>query len=460
MSTAVAGGLNAVAARMGASVGSQSLLELKPGMYPDAVSLTTVLKQLSGSPQADALVEGLAKEMKATLGVDVPPALIAAARANPERVVDMLALSPQQMRQGFDAVHAQHRLRAGAAPAATPPTHSKSQQLPSTFHTSKVDQVAIARSAGDLKTLAPGLMRGDVPNVGLSDAAAKKNIVLAEVIDRLADNAGKPKSDRFVVEHNGSRFTSLPHFVEALRKDGYTVEATITHRVADFFGLKTQAPDGTILDVPMAAMVKTGVKDANGVEAVLPSVHSEVVFSIRAGANSADPKLNGDIKWYQGVPNTGFFPCDTMRKSTWTGSSTASKLDPNASAEALGLCGVLSDVIQDVSASAGLAMAGYGVTGVCNDSVAIIQQAMTGTITGYPLFMRDDVLMPELKKRLSDTNRTDDSALKVLKAAIEAAPSDDKPNASAKQRALASIPWEAGKAPFASVETARTIIGG
>jgi hypothetical protein len=415
---------------------------------------------MAGSPQADAMIDGLAKEMKATLGVEVPPALIAAARANPERVVDMLCLSPQQMRGGFDVMHKHNQLRMAAAPTpSTPaPANSKSKQLPQTFQTSKYDSVDVKRSAGDLKQIAPGLSRGDVPNASMSDAAVKKNVVLAEIIDRLSDNAGKPKADRFVVEHNGGRFTSLPHFIEALRKDGYTVEAKITHRVADFFALKTQAPDGSILDVPMAAMVKTGFKDAAGNEAVVPSVHSEVVFSIRAGQHSADPKLDGDVKFYQGVPNTGFFPCDAMRTSTWAGTVTVATLGDDDATKALTLAGVLSDVIQDASIQHQLAMSGYGVTGVCNDSVAIIQQAMTGTVTAYPLFMRDDVLLPEIGKRLVDTNRTDDAALKVLKAAIEQAPSDDKPNATSAKRALASIPWAAGQAPFASTETARSIL--
>jgi hypothetical protein len=208
----------------------------------------------------------------------------------------------------------------------------------------------------------------------------------------------------------------------------------------------------------VAAMVKTGVKDAQGREAVLPSVHSEVVFSIRAGAHSSDPKLEGDIKWYQGVPNTGFFPCETMRKSTWTGTLAAATIPARDGLRAITLAGVLADVIQDVSHKEGLAMAGYGITGVCNDSVAILQQAMTGQVTGYPLFMRDAVLLKEIDLRLNDKNRSDDGALKALKAAIAAVPSDDTPTATSTARALSSIPWPAGQAPYISTEAAREIL--
>lgn len=458
---AVNAGVSAIAARLGGGQTGPSLLALRPGMVADAVGLPDVIKQLSRGPQADALIDKLTVGLKQSLGLDVPPALIAAARANPERIIDMLAFTPQQMRAGFDAMHAQHRVRTQLQPTTTDAsTTTKSRQLPAHFKTSTMDTVTVKRSDGDLQTLAPGLSRGDVPNATLSDAQARKNIVLAEVIDRLADNAGKPKAERFVVEHQGSRFTSLPHFMQALEKDGYVVEAKLTHRVADFFALKTNAPDGTILDVPMAAMVRTGVVDKNGQEAILPTVHSELVFSVRPGPTSKQPTFSGDVKWYQGISGTGFFPCDTMRKSTWTGTTTATTFDHARSLEAMNLCGVLGDVIQDASAKAGLAMSGYGVTGVCNDSVAIIQQAMTGEVTAYPLFMRDAMLLPEIKARLQDTNRMDDGALKALKAAIDVVPSDDRQNASSKARALASIPWSSGQAPFQSTEDARRILAG
>jgi hypothetical protein len=125
---------------------------------------------------------------------------------------------------------------------------------------------------------------------------------------------------------------------------------------------------------------------------------------------------------------------------------------------AITLAGVLADVIQDVSHKEGLAMAGYGITGVCNDSVAILQQAMTGQVTGYPLFMRDAVLLKEIDLRLNDKNRSDDGALKALKAAIAAVPSDDTPTATSTARALSSIPWPAGQAPYISTEAAREIL--
>lgn len=397
--------------------------------------------------------------MKTELGIEVPPALVAAAKANPERITDLLALTPGQMRLGFDAVNAKHKLQTAQTPNATP-APTKTRQLPKTTKTQNLDTIAIKRPEGDLKQLAPGLWQGDVKNDKLDDNGAKKNIVLAEIFDRLAANPTAAKGAVFAVEHNGHKFTNLDKFIAELVKDGHTVDAVITHRVADFCALKTKAPDGSIIDVPAALLVKTGVTDKNGNEAIVPGVHSEVVFHVRSSAATKGPKLDGDIKFYQGMPNTGFFPADVMRKSTWTGRTEAAQLDQTQALKAIRLAAVLSDVIIDASASKDLAMSGYGVTGVCNDSVAVLQFILCGgNVTGYPLFMRDDELIPEIEKRLKDKNRTDDAELRELLAAIKAVPSDDvlKP-AESKARALSSVPYAPGQEPFASLQEARTIL--
>lgn len=452
----VGAGVSAVTARLSGALGrpGPGLLELRPGVVPDAVSLSTVLKGMAGTPDAQKAVQGIVAQLEGALGIKVPPALVAAAIANPERLSDLLALTPDEMKKGFDAMHAAHGARQaqGAAAPAGKPRH-----LPKKISLEAALQLPIARPKGDLKELSPGLWRGDVPS-SIPDDQARRNLVLAEIFDRLGENPTAAPADRFTLSFLGHNVSTLPAFLKLLVDAGYTVEGEVAHRIADFAALKTKAPDGSILDVPAAVMVRTGFKDAQGSEAVLPAVHSEVVFHLRSGPNARGPKLDADLKWYQGVPNTGFFACDLMRKSTWTGTVVTDRFDQATAVHAAKLCANLSDLINDVSAAAGLAMNGYGVTGVCNDSVAVIQQALTGHITGYPLFMRDDVLSPELERRLHDGNRRDDAALRELKAAMAQAPSDEKANASAAARARASIPWVAGAEPFASTVQARAIL--
>lgn len=454
--TIVGTGASALVTRLGGALTSPGpgLLELRPGVVPDAVSLSVVLKGLAGTPNAPKAVQGIVDELEGALGIKVPPALVAAAIANPDRLADILALTPDEMKKGFDAMHAAH----GARQAQGAPAHAgKARHLPKRVSLDEALRMPIARPAGDLKELAPGLFRGDVPS-SIPDDQARRNLVLAEIFDRLGENPSAAPAERFTLTFQGHTVTTLPAFLKVLVDAGYTVEGEVAHRVADFAALKTKAPNGAILDVPAAVMVRTGYRDAQGEEAVVPAVHSEIVFHLRSGPNARGPKLDADLKWYQGVPNTGFFACDLMRKSTWTGTVVADHLDQGQALHAAALCANLSDLINDVAAAAGLAMNGYGVTGVCNDSVAVVQQAIAGHITGYPLFMRDQVLQPEIERRLRDRNRRDDAALRELKAAMGAAPSDEVQTTSSATRARASIPWTAGAEPFDSTVRARRIL--
>ncbi len=451
----VGAGVSAVMARLPGVLArpGPGLLDLRPGVVPDAVDLSTVLKGMAGTPQGAQAVQAVIAELEGALGIKVPPALVSAAVANPERLIDVLALTPAEMKKGFDAMHAAHAARQGQT---APASGGKPRNLPKRVALEQALQLPIARPQGDLKEIAPGLFRGDVPS-SISDDQARRNLVLAEVFDRLAENATASPSERFTLTFQGHSVTTLQGFVKALGAAGYTLEAEISHRVADFAALKLKQ-NGVILDVPAAVMVRTGFKDAQGAEAVLPSVHSEVVFHIRSGPRAQGPNLDADLKWYQGVPNTGFFACDLMRKSTWTGTVVVEHLDAKQAAHAALLAGTLSDVINDAAKAAGLAMNGYGVTGVCNDSVAVIQQAICGRVTAYPLFMRDAVLEPELNRRLGDANHKDDAALRELKAAMALSPSDDVASATAAARARASIPWPAGAEPFDSTVRARAIL--
>jgi hypothetical protein len=428
-------------------------LDLIPGRVPDAVSLPLVLKQMAGSPAGEQTVRGLAAQLEAQAGIKVPEAMIAAVLAKPERVTELLVLTPTQMQQGLQGLNAAHR--AGQVPATAP----RAYQLPSVVDMLTPEKYPVKRPAGDLKELAPGLLRGEVPS-DLSDARAAQNIRMAEVLDRLSNNAGAPANERFTAKLGNREFTRVDTFLKALTQMGYQVDAVLTHRVADFAGLKTRAPDGSLLDVPASMLVRTGVKDAQGREAVVPTVHSEIVYRVRAGTDPAPsvPGLDADVKWYQGVPHTGFFPADLMRKSTWTGTVQTEHWEGAKALQAAQLSSLLSDVIRDSASAAGLLMSGYGITGVCNDSVAVVQQAVAGRSTAYPLLMQDATLSGEIQKRLTDKDKRDDPAYRTLSKAMADTPSDATANSSSRARALASIPWAAGAEPFGSTEQARATL--
>lgn len=428
--------------------------ELVAGRYPDAVPLPTVLAAVGSSPQGQAALNKLLDGLKAKTGVEVPPELRSAVLSNPAALTKAFEVTPGQMSAGIVALNGAYQ--AGKIKEGEP----SKPLLPQHFDLAKLDDVDAPRPKSELKELAPGLFQGDLPSA-TSDAQVKRNRVMAEVFGRLSNNASLPEGEKFTVAHGGKQYSKLEDFAKALQADGYEVNVSFESRVANFANLKTVVPGSNppkFVDVPAPLMVKTGLKDALGKEAVVPAAHSEMVVSIKAGPNTRGPKLDADLKFYQGVSGTGFFPCNVHADPSWCGRVSQAKVSGAKALEAITVAGAFTDVVNTTAKEKKLYADGYGITGVCNDSVAVVQQAITGRADMYPLLMKDEVLYGALKERLNDANKADDASYKAIRRAMSQLPSDVRHNDSQKRRALASLPWAAGREPFASSEEARRIL--
>lgn len=451
------------------------LFELVPGRYPDAYSLVTLLNEIGTGPAGAGVAKALAAEYEKMVGKPINPAYLGLAASKPAALLDGLAVEVSDLAKGINALNAMAKAKAAKAGGKVelPP---KERKLPQSFDVAKLASAPHVRPdyTKEWKDLVPGqpglLFQGDLPNLQLSDAQAKVNLAMAEAIDRLAENASAPKKDQFHLTYKGKSFTRIDAFVKALVKDGYQVDVTVDHRIANFANLKTKRPDGQIMDVPAALMVKTGFFDEKGEnQAVVPSTHSELTISIRKGPNNKDG-FDADLKWFQGISGTGFFAGGLAATPTWCGKKIADTYSGEKAVEALELAGLMGDVINKSAKAQQLAVGGYGVTGVCNDSVAIIQQAMSGHVTAYPLVMRDETLAGEFQKRMSDQDTFDDKRYQRLIDAVAIVPRDDliSTNLSIedakavreerKFRAKYSIPYESKKEPFYSTEQAGLIL--
>jgi len=420
----------------------QAPLDLVAGNAVGAVSLPLVMRAAASTPEGKDAVRGIVAKLEAMTGIKLPESAIDAVIADPNKLAALTALTPAQMAQGLALRDASDK------PAAAPVW-----ALPRTIDLADLGALDVPRPVFELKELAPGLLSGDIKS-DLSDAQVRANIVTAEMFTRLAANGSASAAERFAVTLSGKSYTRLDNLLAALVKSGHHVEVAVAHRIANFANLKTRAPDGTLLDVPAPLLVRTGVRDVSGQEAAVPAAHSELRIKI------GGPMLNADVKWYQGVSSTGFFPLGLDKAPAWLGEVVPDKLLGSKALKAIEMAGLLTDVVASVSKRAGLANDGYGVTGVCNDSVAIIQHALTGHATGYPLVMRDEVMLAELALRLGDSVRRDDPEYRQLKASIEAVPSDIAPDLTARARALSSLPWAVGKEPLNVAADARRILSG
>lgn len=207
-------------------------------------------------------------------------------------------------------------------------------------------------------------------------------------------------------------------------------------------------------------MLKTGIRDAQGVEAVVPAGHSEMVFSFRATEATRGPKLSANTTFLQGTEGTGFSASNGYEVPAWLGLTTSAQLTQGKAAEALVYAGAFTDVVQAASKQLGLYAEGYGVTGVCNDSIAVIEQALVGKTSAYPLLMQDDTLLPQLEQRVRNSEAQAAGRYRRLAQAVRELPSDAQLNESSQERLLASFPWKRGEEPFASTVDARRILEG
>lgn len=433
---------------------SSSLFALVPGRYPDAVGLDALLDRAASTPEGRAAIEQLLSSFEQKSGVVIPQDVRAQVLSGAKRLTDVLAITPEQLSQGVSTLNLAHKLRHAAAPSAP------KYLLPQHFDLAKLDQVAWQRSAPEMKQLVPGVYQGDLPSTA-SDAQVKRNTLTAELFDRLAANANLPASQQFSVSYLGKSYARLDDLLGALRADGYQVSVTFEQRIANFSDLKTPVPGSNPpkwLDVPAPLMVRTGIHDAQGHEAIVPACHSEMHIQLQSGPDTKGPKLDSEVRFFQGTDGTGFFPADGFADPSWCGRIKSDAVTGDAAVHAAQLAGLLTNVVNGSAQRNHLWAGGYGVTGVCNDSVAVVEHAITGKVTEYPLLMKDSYVLGEINRELPRSSAKDAQGLRELASSVQAVPNDLAPNASQTARALASMPWTAGNEPLQSSVEARRIL--
>jgi len=432
-----------------------SPFSLVPGRYPDAVGLDALLESAATTPEGQAAVDQLLSGFQQKTGVVISQEVRTQVLEGAISLSSVLAITPQQMSEGIGTLNAVQRLKPDAQAAAP-----AKPLLPQHFDLAQLNAVPFERPVPALKQLAPGVFTGDLPSA-TPDEALKQNTVTAEAFDRLAANPGLPAEQQFSVAFGGERYTRIDTLLGAMRAAGYQVQVTFEQRIANFADLKTVKPGSNppvYQDVPAPLLVRTGVRDAQGNEAVVPACHSAMHVRIDSGPNTKGPPLHAEVEFYQGTGGTGFFPAGGVATPAWCGGESSQALTGDAAVHAAQLAGQLTQVITAAATQDHLMAGGYGLTGVCNDSVAVVEQAVTGKITEYPLLMRDSLVLGEIGRALGTAAPADAAGLRELAASVQQVPNDLTANPSQVQRALDSMPWKSGDEPFQSTVAAREIL--
>lgn len=159
---------------------------------------------------------------------------------------------------------------------------------------------------------------------------------------------------------------------------------------------KTMTTDASVAQaythIPLAFCSRTGVTDALTGDSIKQlSVHSGVEVEIEDNVLLGKGVVN--VSFYTGIEGfTGFHPGGEWVRP-WVLSGQAERFiegGVSAVARAVDLCAAASVASNACVRRWQFPFGGYGGLGVCADSVALIEQAMTGRTEIFPLMMRGD----------------------------------------------------------------------
>jgi hypothetical protein len=174
------------------------------------------------------------------------------------------------------------------------------------------------------------------------------------------------------------------------------------------------------------------------------------------------PDVNTAVEFYQGTGGTRFYPSVIVNGESWVGIRNSDTYTGAQALDTARLSGLYMDVLQGIARENDQFAQGYGQSGVCNDSVAVIQLAV-GVIdapTTYPLLINKDLVGDYLERMVKERPHLA-ADYRRLQDAVRRMPLDRRVNSSAPGRILRSIPYESGSStPYPGFNDARRIFGG
>ena len=411
---------------------------------PCTATLGDVIGVAAQSPEGRAYAAALLAKLGEATGNPLSPEQVQGLLADPSAADKLLAVSIPQVVAAAKAVNARGNDAAPNVPSYKLPASADLATAASFFPPARSSRT---NEFGNV-------FYGDAPSdpAQIPDADVSSNLAMAEILTRLSLNTGKAAADQFAINYQGHSYRTLDAFLKALAAHGNTVTATVNQRIANFIDLSLAKPDGTFCDVKAAVSVKTGYHAADGSEIEVPATHSGLRVEVHG------PDLNATASYFQGIDGTGFFPEGTSSRQAWVGFHDVEAYSGATALKAISAAGLWTNVVNDIAAKDHLVGGGYGRTGICDDSVAMIQQLVTGRTTIYPLSMDHDLMGAYLDSKAAEAGPLAGRYQK-LRRVLDALPSDAVSDPTQPSRILSSIPFGPGKTPFPGADAARAALG-
>lgn len=212
-----------------------------------------------------------------------------------------------------------------------------------------------------------------------------QNRLLSVVLNRLSTNyLMHMKMEEFLVILEDNYEVRKPEqLVKAIIDMGHDVQVAATSHLTTFgLGLCVREKNGAFTHCPLAAMVENGFSDFRDRKSHTALCHGGLNLDIRSG-----PLLkNVSIQHFIAIEGLCAFASNNNVDVPWIKDvDCGRRLHGDEVLPAIRLAAIQALIVSTVASGLNLPNGGYGMTGVCNDTAAWLEQTLFGSTHVYPI---------------------------------------------------------------------------
>lgn len=244
--------------------------------------------------------------------------------------------------------------------------------------------------------LLPGLHFGwgDAPDTHTSREVVRNRLFCC-LLNRLGFNYYRDEqgdSNHFVVKMTEKEKPMIrpEEFVSSLIDSGHSFVACSKQHITSFgIGLCIKEKDDSWSSVPLALFYQTGYADENGKEVHASAPHGGMelnIFGPLIGTGKDGNPSNCSLSDFMAIDGMCGWHSNHYTNAPWLEYVQAGKeYRGTAAADVVRIEALLSVVLNATGTELKLPFGGYGLTGVCNDSAALVDHVLEGTTNLQPL---------------------------------------------------------------------------
>lgn len=229
-----------------------------------------------------------------------------------------------------------------------------------------------------------------------------RNRLFAVLLNRLAYNYYNKEQgidEEFAVKFAGIHINTPHSFIWALLETGHEIEVCPRSAITTFgIGACVKEKDGSWTNIPLSYFFRTGYENESARPAHVGVPHGGMDLTISGPLVGKKSKCN--IQFYMAIEGMCGWHSNHNVDVPWIiATASTEPYSKEKALQAVRMASLLSVTFNAIGTEQKLPFGGYGVLGVCNDTAALLDQAIRGTTNMYPLVSTGRYLM-HIAKRL------------------------------------------------------------